>query len=66
MLPDIVFYVDGERMSTGGGTSSLLRFDRTTNTSYSERILLGRDDMPKADTIEIVFPFSALQANLLI
>ena len=54
MSPDIEFYIDGERMSTGSGVGKRLRFDRSTNTSYSERILLGRADMPKADTIEIV------------
>ncbi|MCL2565209.1 MAG: hypothetical protein FWE24_05285 [Defluviitaleaceae bacterium] len=54
MSPDFEFYVDGERMSTGGGSGRPLHFDRTTNTSYTERILLGRDDMPKADTIELV------------
>ncbi|MCL2204846.1 MAG: hypothetical protein FWB88_13025 [Defluviitaleaceae bacterium] len=54
MSPDIEFYVDDERMSTGGSTDRLLRFDRSTNTSYRERLLLGRDDMPQADTIELV------------
>jgi len=54
MWPDIEFYVDGEIMSTGGGSGSWGHFDRATNTRYSERLLLGRDDMPKADTIELV------------
>jgi len=54
MLPDIEFYVDGERMSTGGSSSRQLRFDRATNTSYIEWILLGHADMPKTDTIELI------------
>lgn len=54
MSPDIEFYVDGVRMSTGGSTGRGLSFDRATNTRYSEVILLGQADMPKADTIELV------------
>jgi len=54
MSPDIEFFVDGVRMSTGASSGRRLRFDRSTNTSYTERILLGHDDMPKTDTIELV------------
>jgi len=54
MSPDIELYVEGERMSSGAGTGRRLRFDRTTNTIYTERILLGHDHMPKTDTIELL------------
>ena len=54
MQPDIEFYFNGESMSSEVGVSRQSRFDTYNNIIYTKWQLMGRDDMPKADTIELV------------
>ena len=52
MSADLEIFVDGQFMN-GPSSGRRLNFDRTTNTMYFERIMVGEIDMPQAETIEL-------------